>query len=1082
MNPAAQTKSPKMMSNKHRLDGRWSSPARALVALSLVALAIFAAVALDSQQADAHHAVSVSGGDESGCAIDTGGELECWGSVVYGWTVLPAGRFKDVSTSDDHICAIRTGGELECWGDAGVVQHPLGRFSNISIGGRAPNTQSEHACAIKAGGELECWVYHDYEGYLSQTDLPSGRFSQVSAGYSHTCAIATGAELKCWSRDTYRSQTLVTDTPTGRFTEVSVGAFTACAITADGKLKCWGDAYGSGLNDAPEGRFTKVSVGASTACAISVEGELECWGDDRFSWTDTPTGRFHQISVRATQGSGEAGSHFVGDGVCAISARDDLECWNKVSYSQANVPSGGFSQVSIGEDHTCAVTSGGELECWGRNDDGQADAPSGRFNRVSAGEAYTCAITTGAELKCWGDEPYGIEDAPAGRFTDISVNDLHACAIETGGGLECWLIQYSEFSPFGWELPSPPSGRFSQVSAGWGHTCAITTGGEIECWGRNGDGQTDAPAGRFTQVSAGYYHTCAVTTGGAVQCWGSNYDGQADAPSGRFSQVSAGSAHSCAVRSSGELECWGYNNYGQADAPAGRFIQVSAGEWHTCSVASGGAVECWGADSLYGTSFARGHAPQAQSASLTARIAARRLDDGRIEFALHAPNERRMLPGTRHFPRNAPIDRWLSASTIDYHGEPLGGINARRLADGRTEFSFVTPEGERLLPSGRLLPANPSAGWKRSTEIEIPLPGCRLSDPVENGFTFPTRNVTIDDSGDVYRVTGVPLKWTYTPAAKWLRIGSDVRYLVCGDEPPTDQEYDRALFTAGYYYSTDPDGDSAYLFAVTEGLESAENGYQAYLDHFEALRWVTGFNTVVQIVHVGLAVGVAPGSVAGLLTQHSAHPAAARVIGETLIPTLTDVVLDEALHLSQEALDAVQQQPEEVVKNLAWNYVVDARAWGNSWERETHDGREGAQVRRVDTSKPTNPPTYKFVTEYGTLHFDTAQLLNRIELDIALGAAGSQLNAVLKEEERQLWKDAFLGTIPLLGDVVSLYDSFQNIYESLEQRLFSSLSEQLEAYPPYKSMKNHLQRVAGLVEQRQQDVIERLGIHAGNLQ
>ena len=1039
-----------------------ASPGRTLLAFGLIALLTLGLLALDSQPANGHHALQVSVGWSHTCVVTSGGAVECWGNNDYGQTDAPSGRFSQVSAGQSrtdrnsvhsHSCAVTSSGGLECWGanDYGQTDAPSGRFSQVSAG-------HSHTCAVTTGGAVQCWGWNG----AGQTDAPAGRFSQVSAGLSHTCAVTTDGAVECWGYN-LRGQT---DAPSGHFSQVSAGHDQSCAVTSSGELECWGWNI-SGKADAPAGRFSQVSAGDDHTCAVTTGGAVECWGLSNFGRTDAPSGRFGQVSAGA-------------DHSCAVTSSGELECWGENGVGQRDVPSGRFSQVSAGWNHSCAVTSSGELECWGANNVGQTDAPSGRFSQVSAGDHQSCAVTTGGAVLCWGLKLR----PPSGRFSQVSAGyskpDLESvsgrsCAVTSSGELECWGQDYGRQTDV-------PSGRFSQVSVGHNHSCAVTTGGAVECWGGNGVGQRDVPSGRFSQVSVGWDHSCAVTSGGAVECWGGNGVGQRDAPSGRFSQVSVGHNHSCAVTTGGAVECWGGNGVGQRDAPSGRFSQVSAGGSHTCAITSGGAVQCWGADLLYGTSFARGHAPQAQSASLTARIAVRRLADGRIEFALQAPNERRILPGTRHFPKNAPVGRWLSASTIDYHGEPLGRINARRLADGRTEFSFVTPEGERLLPSGRLLPANPSAGWKRSTEIEIPLPGCRLSDPIENGFTFPTRNVTIDDSGDVYRVTGVPLKWSYTPAAKWLRIGSDVRYLVCGDEPPTDQEYDRALFTAGYYYSTDPDGDSAYLFAVTEGLERAENGYQAYLDHFEALRWVTGFNTVVQIVHVGLAVGVAPGSAAGLLTQHSAHPAAARVIGETLIPTLTDVVLDEALHLSQEALDAVQQQPEEVVKNLAWNYVVDARAWGNSWERETHDGREGAQVRRVDTSKPTNPPTYKFVTEYDTLHFDTAQLLNRIELDIALGAAGSQLNAVLKEEERKLWKKAFLNTIPLLGDVVSLYNSFQNIYESLEQQLFRSLSEQLEVYPPFNLLKLDLQNAAALVEQRQQDVIERLGIHAGNLQ
>ena len=53
-------------------------------------------------------------------------------------------------------------------------------------------------------------------------------------------------------------------------------------------------------------------------------------------------------------------------------------------------------------------------------------------------------------------------------------------------------------------------------------------------------------------------------------------------------------------------------------------------------------------------------------------------------------------------------------------------VNAKRLADGRTEFAVqhrVGNDWERLTPSGRYLPANPRVGvWLNSTPVTITTP------------------------------------------------------------------------------------------------------------------------------------------------------------------------------------------------------------------------------------------------------------------------------------------------------------------------------------------------------------------------
>ena len=74
------------------------------------------------------------------------------------------------------------------------------------------------------------------------------------------------------------------------------------------------------------------------------------------------------------------------------------------------------------------------------------------------------------------------------------------------------------------------------------------------------------------------------------------------------------------------------------------------------------------------------------------RIVARKLDDGRVEFALQQrqPDSTwgdRQLPRVRFFPTSAGENRWLASSPLDL---PAGAVRivARRLDDGRVEFAL----------------------------------------------------------------------------------------------------------------------------------------------------------------------------------------------------------------------------------------------------------------------------------------------------------------------------------------------------------------------------------------------------------
>ena len=102
------------------------------------------------------------------------------------------------------------------------------------------------------------------------------------------------------------------------------------------------------------------------------------------------------------------------------------------------------------------------------------------------------------------------------------------------------------------------------------------------------------------------------------------------------------------------------------------------------------------------------------------RIVARRLDDGRTEFAWHVEDGDRVLPRRRYLPSNPPRGRWLNSSEIIVDGVNLGRINVRVDAEtGRIEFAFTPTGGDRILPPSRYFPSDAAPGrWLRSTLIE----------------------------------------------------------------------------------------------------------------------------------------------------------------------------------------------------------------------------------------------------------------------------------------------------------------------------------------------------------------------------
>ena len=96
----------------------------------------------------------------------------------------------------------------------------------------------------------------------------------------------------------------------------------------------------------------------------------------------------------------------------------------------------------------------------------------------------------------------------------------------------------------------------------------------------------------------------------------------------------------------------------------------------------------------------------------------------------------RILPASRFFPADPDIGRWLASSPLVVRapgaGEGTAGIEvrlaARRLDDGRTEFALQLRVmygawGERMLPGSRFSPAEPAVGlWLTSSPLTVKVP------------------------------------------------------------------------------------------------------------------------------------------------------------------------------------------------------------------------------------------------------------------------------------------------------------------------------------------------------------------------
>lgn len=254
----------------------------------------------------------VGAGSSHACALDTAGDVTCWGNRDHGMDEPPPGKMRQLSVGGWHACAVQARDRSAvCWGhDVYRQLHPPAvEFDIVSAGGW-------HTCGLDVDGKIWCWG-QDADGRI---DPPEGNFVDLSAGWKHTCAIDEAGVVTCWGDDSVGQAS----PPPGGFTQVSAGEYDTCALSEGGDVVCWGSDR-SGALAAPGGPFVQVAVGSRFGCALREDATVSCWGADSFGQLEPPTDRFRLLGKGVNS-------------MCGWTADDRLECWGQDNYGQARPP------------------------------------------------------------------------------------------------------------------------------------------------------------------------------------------------------------------------------------------------------------------------------------------------------------------------------------------------------------------------------------------------------------------------------------------------------------------------------------------------------------------------------------------------------------------------------------------------------------------------------------------------------------------------------------------------------------------------------------------------------------------------
>ncbi len=366
---------------------------------------------------------------------------------------LPSPGITALAAGAAHTCALDSGGDVRCWG------------SNASGQLGLPGAD------IVGDDEAPAWMPAVALG---------GPAVAVAAGYAHTCALLEDQRVRCWGKNQFgelgRGDTqAVGDDETPAEVEavalpegfevarLTAGSHHSCAISATGAAYCWGAAlalgYGEDVfahvgDDEPPTALgpvpaplavRAVSTGASHTCALTTGGDALCWG----------AGTSGQL------GQGAAESVLLAAQAVAPALAIDSP----------------LAAVRAGERFSCARSEGGAVQCWGANASGQLGL--GHVDAIGDDEApalgglaelgepvaqlaswrHSCARLSSGAVRCWGPnefgqlgvgedsyETIGDDERPVditavslpGPAVAVTVAEFHSCALLESGEVLCW--------------------------------------------------------------------------------------------------------------------------------------------------------------------------------------------------------------------------------------------------------------------------------------------------------------------------------------------------------------------------------------------------------------------------------------------------------------------------------------------------------------------------------------------------------------------------------------------------------------------------------------------------------------------
>jgi len=325
----------------------------------------------------------VAPGDQDTMIIESDGSLRGTGNSYFASTKTPSvlsaiTGIAQVSATSQGGCAVLTGGGVECCGTDvygqlgnGTQTAPTPPIASVNgvNGAVQVSYANSYACAVTAAGALYCWGSNangqlgngstgvDFLVPVTPSYLPSPVAMVATGGTASgavTCAVLYNGTTWCWgyggwgqlgNGGTASSLSPVPVSTLAATKQVVIGQNSACALRDDGTVRCWGSGGNLGTGSTAQSlvptqigvsNVSQIAASLETFCALSPAG-VQCWGDGQYGETGDGTGASYLTPMwvnSVVAGATSIVASSFGNHFCAALANQTIDCWGQNNNGQ----------------------------------------------------------------------------------------------------------------------------------------------------------------------------------------------------------------------------------------------------------------------------------------------------------------------------------------------------------------------------------------------------------------------------------------------------------------------------------------------------------------------------------------------------------------------------------------------------------------------------------------------------------------------------------------------------------------------------------------------------------------------------